>query len=174
MNKVRNNGIVAIYRYLDDVCEVAESIEKRDDFKDHEIISHTSYHELIHIAEKKYGISQVRWFTLTGALTGVFTGFAMPLAMDYDWPLVVGGKTAGVYSLPAYVVFGFELMILLGAIATIVGMFVMGRFPNPKATVFDTRTTDDRFAVFVPGVSIDSQQAKLLKEFGAEEVYSTT
>ena len=65
-------------------------------------------------------------------------------------------------------------MILLGAIATILGMFVMGRFPNPKATIFDTRTTDDRFAIFVPGASIDGQQAKLLKEFGAEEVYSTT
>ena len=36
----------------------------------------------------------------------------MCLAMDYDWPLVVGGKTAGLYSLPAYVIFGFELMIL--------------------------------------------------------------
>ena len=28
MNKVRNNGIVAIYRYLDDVCKAIESIEK--------------------------------------------------------------------------------------------------------------------------------------------------
>lgn len=174
MPKIRNHGVVGIFRYLDDVCSAIKLIEKRDDFRGHEVISHTSYHELIHLAEEKYGPSQVRWFTLVGAVTGVSTGFGMPLWMDYDWPLVVGGKQAGLYSLPAYVVFGFELMILFGAIATILGMFVMGRFPNPKATVLDTRLTDDRFAIFVPGVSLEGAQAKVLKELGADEVYSTT
>ena len=174
MSTVKNHGIVAIFQYLDDVCKVMEDIKDKEEFVDHELISHTSYHELIHIAEEKYGKSQVRWFTLTGALTGVFTGFAMPLLMDYDWPIVVGGKTAGIYSLPAYFIFGFELMILLGAIATIAGMFVMGRFPNPKATILDPRTTDDRFAIYVPGATLEGDQAKFLKESGAEDIYSAT
>ncbi|MDD9952276.1 MAG: DUF3341 domain-containing protein [Zetaproteobacteria bacterium] len=167
-------GIVAIFSYLDDICKTVETIDKRRDFDGHEVYSHTSYHELIHLAEDKYGSSEVKWFTLVGALTGVCSGFAMCLWMDYDWPIVVGGKTAGIYSLPAYVVFGFELMILLGALATILGMFVMGRFPNPKDTVLDPRLSDDKFAVYLPGVSPDSEQAKLLKDLGAEEVYSTT
>ena len=101
-------------------------------------------------------------------------GFGMCLWMDYDWPIIVGGKTPGIYSLPAYVVFGFELMILLGALATILGMFVMGRFPNPKDDVLDPRLSDDKFAVYLPGASVDSEQAKYLKSLGAEEVYSTT
>ena len=42
------------------------------------------------------GTSQVRWFTLTGSLTGFATGF-MPLVLDWDYPMVVGGKTAGIY-----------------------------------------------------------------------------
>lgn len=169
----KEKGLVGVFRYLDDVCQTMDKIKDRGDFKDHELISPTSYHELIHIAEEKYGSSQVKWFTLAGGLTGVLTGFGMPLWMDYDWPIVVGGKTAGIYSVPAYFVFGFELMILFGALATIMGMFVMGRFPNPKATIIDERTTDDRFVIFVPGASSDGDQAKLLKEFGAEEVYST-
>ena len=135
MNK-NPGGILAIFQYLDDFCTAVESIEKKSSFEGHEIVSHTSYHELMDIAEKQYGPSEVRWFTLVGALSGVSIGFGMPLLMDYDWPIVTGGKTAGIYSLPAYFIFGFELMILLGAIATILGMLVMGRLPNPRARIF--------------------------------------
>lgn len=173
MSKNNTPGIIAIYSYLDDVCHVMEAIKDRKEFANHELTSFTSYHELMHIAEERYGSSQVKWFTLVGALAGVFSGFGMCLWMDYDWPIVVGGKTAGIYSIPAYFVFGFELMILLGALCTIAGMFIMGRFPNPKATIRDERTTDDKFAIFVPGVSEDSNQAQLLKDFGAEEIKAT-
>ncbi len=58
----------------------------------------------------------------------------------------------GWYSIIAYVVIGFECTILLGAIATILGMLVMGRIPNPKVSVLDPRLTDNRFGVFVPHV----------------------
>jgi hypothetical protein len=52
-------------------------------------------------------------------------------------------------------------------------MLVMGRLPNPKRRVLDPRTTDDRFAIFVPEVGLDSPQAQLLRELGAEEVKAT-
>ncbi|MFK7873548.1 MAG: DUF3341 domain-containing protein [Oligoflexales bacterium] len=171
--KREDKGIVAIFDYFDDFCDVIKTIHHRQDFKDHEALSYTSYHELMDIAHEQYGDSPVKWFTLTGALLGVTTGFGMPLLMDYDWPLVVGGKTAGIYSLPAYVILGFELMILLGAIATIIGMLVMGRIPNPHVTIRDPRTMDDKFAVFVPCVDVESEQAKFLKQCGASEVYAT-
>ena len=171
--KKEKEGIIGIFQYLDDVCETAEKIKSREDFKDHVVYSHTSYHDLMDIAEERYGDSPVKWFTCAGALTGVTCGFAMPLLMDYDWPLVVGGKTAGIYSLPAYVIFGFELMILLGAIATILGMLVMGRLPNPKVRIYDERLTDDRFAIVVPGASLDGSAAEFLRECGAEEVRNT-
>jgi molybdopterin-containing oxidoreductase family membrane subunit len=145
-----------------------EKIRGRSDFDGHEVLSPTSYHELEHSAG--YGASPVRWFTLTGALTGIVSGFALPLLTDWDWPLVVGGKTAGIYSLPVDFIFAFELMVLLGAICTIAGMLIMGRLPNPKAKVFDTRTTDDKFAIFVPGASVSGPQAQFLKDCGAEEI----
>jgi len=65
-------------------------------------------------------------------------------------------------------------MVLLGAIATIAGMLVMGRLPNPRDTVFDVRTTDDKFAIFVPGADQGGAQAEFLKSCGAEEVNVTT
>jgi molybdopterin-containing oxidoreductase family membrane subunit len=165
-------GIVGIFKYLDDTCLAIEKIKGREDFKGHEVFSPTSYHEIEHASG--FGASPVRWFTLIGALLGVTAGFAMPLLMDWDWPIVVGGKTAGIYSLPAYFIFGFELMILFGAIATIKGMLWFGKLPDPKKKIIDPRTTDDLFAIYVPGASIDGPQATLLKECGAIEINPTT
>jgi molybdopterin-containing oxidoreductase family membrane subunit len=162
---------MGIFRYLDVVCDAIERVKDREDFRGHEVFTPTSYHEIEHACD--FGPSAVRFFTLTGALTGMCFGFGLCLLLDWDWPLIVGGKTAGVYSLPAYVVIGFECTILFGVLATILGMLVMGRIPNPKRRVLDARTTDDRFAIFVPGATLNSPQAQFLKECGAEEVKAT-
>jgi len=164
----QGSGIVGVFRYLDDLTGAIKKIRSRADFADHEVYTPTSYHEI----EEACGFSPspVRFFTLIGALTGVTCGFALALATDYDWPLVVGGKTPGIYSIPAYVVIGFECTILLGAIATILGMLIMGRIPNPKVTILDPRFTNDRFGIYVPNASLNSEQAQFLKTLGAEEV----
>lgn len=172
--KKQTDGVMAIYKYLDDFMHVLSEIDSKKAFAGHEIYSPTSYHEVVEHAEKKYGPSEVRWFTLVGAVTGIACGFALPLGMDWDWSIVVGGKTAGIYSLPAYMIFVFELMVLLGAIATILGMLVLGRLPNPHAKIRDKRLTNDCFAIFVPGVGVDSEQAKQLKQWGAVEVYASS
>lgn len=169
--KKSDQGIIAIFKYLDVVCDAIERVRERPDFEGHEVFTPTSYHEIEHACG--FGASPVRFFTIIGALTGTVSGFSLCLLMDWDWPLVVGGKTAGIPSLPAYVVIGFECTILLGAIATILGMLVMGRIPNPKRKVLDPRTTDDRFGIFVPNVGLDSPQAALLKECGADELKAT-
>lgn len=166
-----DQGIIGIFRYLDTFCHAIERVRERSDFAGYEALSPTSYHEIEH--SSGFGASPVRFFTLAGALTGMCAGFSLALLTDWDWPIIVGGKTPGVYSLPAYVVIGFECTILFGGIATILGMLVMGRIPNPKRRVLDVRTTDDKFAIFLPGVKADSPQAQLLRECGAEEVRNT-
>lgn len=167
----QSSGILAMFKHLDTVCHAIEKVKGRHDFKDHEVFSPTSYHEIEHACA--YGPSAVRWFTFVGAMTGTVTGFALALLCDWDWPVVVGGKTPGIYSLPAYVVLGFEFTILFGAIATVAGILVMCRLPNPKVTIFDNRLTDDMFAIWVPGAVVDGPQAKMLKEAGAVEIKAT-
>ena len=105
-----------------------------------------------------------------GAMTGTASGFGLALGMDYDWLLTVGGKMGGIYSVPAYVIFGFELTILLGGIMTIAGMLIMGKMPNPTQRILDTRFTDDRFGIFVPNAALDGDQAAMLKSCGAQEL----
>ena len=167
----QDQGVIGIFKYLDTFCEAIEKVRDRSDFNDFEALSPTSYHEIEH--SSGLGDSPVRFFTLIGSLTGMVAGFALALYTDYDWPIVVGGKSPGIYSLPAYVVIGFECTILFGAIATILGMLVMGRLPNPKRRVLDNRITDDKFAIFIPGANMSGPQAQLLKELGAEEVRAT-
>jgi len=164
-------GIIGIFRYLDVFCQAVENVRERQDFGGFEAYSPTSYHEVEHAMG--FGASPVRFFTLIGGLTGLCFGFGLPLACDWDWPLIVGGKTPGIYSLPAYVVLGFECTILFGAIATILGILIMGRMPNPNRRVLDVRTMDDKFAIFLPGGQMDSAQAQYLRELGAEEVRAT-
>jgi hypothetical protein len=167
----RSKGVLALYKHLDTVCEAVEKVKGRSDFSQHEVYSPTSYHEIEHACA--YGPSPVRWFTFFGAMTGTVTGFALCLLCDWDWPVVVGGKMPGIYSIPAYVVIGFEFTILFGAIATVLGILTMCRLPNPKISVLDTRLTDDLFGIFVPNVDLDSPQAKFLKESGAFELKAT-
>ena len=163
-----NQGIFASFQYLDHICDAVEKVKDREDCEGHEIYSPTSYHEIEHAAG--YKPSAVRFFTLAGGLTGMCLGFALPLILDYNYPLVVGGKQPGVLSLPAYVIIAFELTILLGAIMTILGILIMGRIPNPKIKILDKRLTDDRFGIFIPNAVVEGPQAKLLKDCGALEV----
>lgn len=166
--KKRPGGILAVFKYLDSLTDAMEKVQKRGDFDGHEVFSPTSYHEIEHVGN--FGDSPVRWFTFVGAMTGTLVGFGLALYTDFDWPLVVGGKTPGVPSLPAYVIIGFELTILLGGIATIIGMLVMCKIPNPTQRVLDKRFTDDRFGIFVPNALADGEQAKILKACGADEI----
>ena len=166
----RQEGIVARFHYLDDFCHALDRMRALPEFTDSESFSPTSYHEIEHAAHLKP--SPVRFFTLIGALTGTLTGFALPLLCDWDWPIITGGKTPGIYSIPAYVVIGFEFTILFGGIMTVLGILVMGRLPNLKCDIIDESITSDRFVVFVPGVTVESSQAKYLKDWGAQEIFN--
>src|SRR5688500_4289352 len=80
-----------------------------------------------------YPRNPVRVFTLVGGLTGAATGFAFTSWTSMDWPLVTGGKP--IISIPAYVVIAFEMTVLFGALATLIGVFVLSRLPHIKPIV---------------------------------------
>ncbi len=164
--KPPRRGLYALFTYLDDTLAVIARLRADRAEPCFDVFTPTYYHELE--VALGYKPSGVRWFTLTGALLGVTLGFALCLLTDYDWPLVVGGKTAGVYSLPAYVVIGFEMTILLGAIATIIGMLWLGKIPDLQGQIYSEATTDDRFGIFVYGATEDGEVAQLLREKGGE------
>jgi|TARA_B110000014_G_scaffold259068_1_gene246195 hypothetical protein len=140
-------GLLASYEYLDSTVDAIKALKKAGFEK---IKAYAPYpeHHIEHALG--YGESPVRVWTLVGGLTGTATGFALTTWTSIDWPLVVGGKP--IVSIPAYIIIAFEMTILFGALATIIGLFVLSRLPSIKPpVVYDPEFSSGRYGVYVEG-----------------------
>ena len=137
-------SILASYEYLDSTVDAIEQLRKAG-FKPKAYAPYPDHH-IEHALG--YERSPVRVWTLCGGLTGAATGLAFPTWTSLDWPSVVGGKP--IVSIPPYVIITFELMVLFGALSTIIGLFVLSRLPSIKAPVlYDPEFTAGRYGVLV-------------------------
>ena len=96
--------------------------------------------------------SPVGWFTFIGGVTGFCLGMGMIWFMNaFDYQLVVGGKP--LFSPVSAFPISYELTILLGAIGSLVGMFLTNRLPRWHNPVFNSdrfaRATHDRFFIVI-------------------------
>ncbi len=137
-------GLLASYEYLDSTVDAIDALRKAG----FQVKAYAPYpdHHIEHALG--YDQSPVRVWTLVGGLTGAATGLAFTAWTSMDWPLVVGGKP--IVSIPPYVIIIFELMVLFGALSTIIGLFVLSRLPNVKpAIIYDPEFTAGRYGVYV-------------------------
>ena len=145
-------GLLASYEYLDDTVDAITDLRKAG-FQRLTAYAPFPEHHIEHAMG--YDQSPVRVFTLVGALTGTAAGFAFTIWTSMDWPLITGGKP--VLSIPAYVVIAFELTILFGALATVIGLFINSRLPDPRPmVVYDPEFSSGRF-----GVQVTAEEGRL-------------
>ena len=87
-----------------------------------------------------------------------------------DQPVTVGGKA--IASWIPYTVFGFEVMVMVGALSTVFGMFYLAGIPRLTMTVgYDTRFSHDRFGVWCECAPEKLAEAEsILRRNGAVEV----
>ncbi|HSH74207.1 MAG TPA: DUF3341 domain-containing protein [Longimicrobiales bacterium] len=152
-------GLLASYEYLDSTIDAIESLRKAG----FEVKAYAPYpdHHIEHALG--YGQSPVRVWTLVGGLTGAATGLAFTTWASMDWPLVVGGKP--IVSIPPYVIIVFELMVLFGALSTIIGLFVLSRLPNLKpAVIYDPEFSSGRYGVYVEAEGARLEEARRILE----------
>jgi hypothetical protein len=90
-------------------------------------------HEVDEIVEKYVPTSKLKYFTLAGTLSGFIGGFALTIGTVLDWPLITGGKP--LISIPAFIVIVFEMTILLGAIASLLGFLILSKLPSFKSII---------------------------------------
>lgn len=83
----------------------------------------------VHEAEEilRMPVSAMRFFTLVGALSGLFFGLFLTIWTSLDYPLIAGGKP--IVSMPAFIIVTFEMTILFGGIISFIGFLILGRFP---------------------------------------------
>jgi hypothetical protein len=109
---------------------------------------------------------------LIGGLLGATFGYWIAIwASDY-WPLIVGNKP--IASWVPYTIFGFEVMVLVGSLATVFGMFAASRIPRLTMTVgYDVRFSGGHFGIWVATTpDRERDAAELLRRAGAVEVRS--
>jgi hypothetical protein len=135
-----------------------------------EAYSPVPHQELFELVRGKR-TSPVRFITLTGALVGLASGFALALLTSAVWELIVGGKP--VYSIMPFMVVGFELLILLGALFTLGGLLLLAKLPHRQfpSRAYRPAFSDDRFGVHVaPKPGQEDEARRLLVDAGAVEV----
>ncbi len=160
-------GVIGVFRDLDSTVDAIDDLKERR-LGEFTVYSPTPRHELEHAIDR--GPSAVRKFTLIGGLAGVTFGYWIAIWISDYWPLVVGGKAIATWV--PYTVFGFEVMVLIGSLATVAGLFATARIPRITMTVgYDRRFSHGDFGVWVePSPDKMKETEQLLRDAGAVEV----
>ena len=160
-------GVLGVFKELDSAVDAITALRETKAGAI-TVYSPTPRHELEHALH--HGPSVVRRFTLVGGLLGVTFGYWIAIWVSEYWPLVVGGKP--IPSWVPYTIIGFEVMVLVGALSTVFGMFAVARIPKVMMTVgYDPRFSDGTFGVWVDcPPDREAKVTEVLQDKGAVEV----
>jgi molybdopterin-containing oxidoreductase family membrane subunit len=162
-------NVLGVFAHVDTTLDAIRKLRAKG-FSELTVYTPVPVEEIEEEIEKVRPLSNVRLFTLAGALTGTATGFFLTIWTSLKWELVTGGKAP--VSFPPFIIIAFELTILFGGLATLVALLLLGKLPKTKpSAMYDPRFTVDRFGVAVacPPETADQVRA-LLTGAGAEEV----
>jgi Protein of unknown function (DUF3341) len=162
-------NVLGVFAHVDTTLDAIRKLRAKG-FSELTVYTPVPVEEIEEEIEKVRPLSNVRLFTLAGALTGTATGFFLTIWTSLKWELVTGGKAP--VSFPPFIIIAFELTILFGGLATLVALLLLGKLPKTKpSATYDPRFTLDRFGVAVacPPETADQVRA-LLTGAGAEEV----
>src|SRR5437763_6069261 len=140
-------GVLGAFHEVDSAVHAIEDLRKQR-LGDVTVFTPTPRHEFEEVLDR--GPSRVRLFTLIFGLAGVSFGYWIMIWISDYWPIVVGGKP--IASWVPYTIFGFEVMVLIGGLATVFAMFGFAHIPRLTMTVGD----DPRFSSGHFGVWVDT------------------
>jgi hypothetical protein len=160
-------GVLGAFHEIDSAVHAIEDL-KDQRFGDITVFTPTPRHEFEHVM--KHPPSKVRVVTLLFGLAGVTFGYWIAVWISDYWPIVVGGKA--IASWVPFTILGFEVMVLVGGLATVFAMFAFSHVPRLTTTVgYDARFSGGYFGVWVVTDPDRADAAmRVLKKHGAEEV----
>lgn len=167
LSRKKRSGVLAIFYYVDAAAEAVRGLVSQG-YRGLTVYSPVLHHQLEEALARK--TSPVRFFTLGGAVLGCLSGYALTVWTSLDWVIPLAGKP--IVSIPPYIIIMFELTILLGALASFLGLILNARLPRLGGDVaYDARFSGDRIGIFVPcekGKTIRLEE--YFKKMGAEEI----
>ena len=160
-------GVTGAFHELDSTVAAINDLKTKR-IGDVTVYSPTIRHELEEAIDGPNSV--VRRFTLIGGLLGVSFGYWIAIWSSEYWPLVTGGKA--IASWIPYTIIGFEMMVLVGALSTVFGMFINSRLPKLVLDVgFDPRFTNGDYGIYVQCPPEKEKAAQgLFEQHGASEV----
>ena len=161
-------GVLGVFNELDATVDAIGDLKQGGHSRDISVFVPTLDHEIEHAVGAPE--SPVRRFTLIGGLCGVTFGYWIAIWTSDYWPLVVGGKA--IASWIPYTILGFEVMVLIGALSTVAGLFINSRLPNLTMTVgYDPRFSAGSYGVYVECAPEQARSIEdMLRRNGAVEV----
>jgi len=161
-------GVLGVFNEVDATVDAIGDLKQSGHSRDIEVFMPTLDHEIEHAVGAPE--SPVRRFTLIGGLCGVTFGYWIAIWTSDYWPLVVGGKA--IASWIPYTILGFEVMVLIGALSTVAGLFINSRLPNLTMTVgYDPRFSAGNYGVYVECAPEQARSIEdTLRRNGAVEV----
>ena len=119
------------------------------------------------LGEKK---SVIKRFTLFGGIIGAMSGFLLAAGTAVLFVHPTGGRP--IIAFPPFLIITYEMTILFGILATVLGFLISARLPAIKARLYVPETAVDKFAVAV--ACTDAEQygraAAILRDAGADEI----
>ena len=106
--------------------------------------------------------SKVGYFTLTGGITGFFSGIGLAMYTGLQWNLIVSGKP--VVAWIPYLIVGFEFTVLFAVLANIVGLITQTRLPEYRSLrTYDPLCSGEHYGILA--ACPESQQEDLIRFF---------
>ena len=126
----------------------------------------------IHGVEKVLGKkkSVIKRFTLIGAITGGMSGFLLAAVTAVLFPHPTGGRP--LITFPPYLIITYEMTILFGILATVLGFLISARLPAIRERLYVPESAVDKFVVTVACDTAEnvSRAGEILRASGADEV----
>lgn len=162
-----SRSVFGVFRYQDDFLEATRKLNSSG-FENLTMMSPVPVHEIEHILQKKKPV--IRRFTFFGAIFGMIFGFSLATWSALQFIQPTGGRA--IIAFPPFLVISYEMTILFGVLATLLGFHIASGLPAWRERTYDPNTNVDRFSILVecePGD--DVQQAEhILRDAGAEDV----
>jgi molybdopterin-containing oxidoreductase family membrane subunit len=160
--------LLGVFATPDEAIE-AVKILRADDRCQLEVYSPVPYHHLLDVAPPRP--KPVRYFSLVGGLCGLAGGFALAFWTASLFKLFLSGMEWD--AVVPFVIIGFEVTVLLGGLATLLGLLIGTRLPQFRdPPLWDPRLSEDHFGVALDCAEDDVDSlAEILEEHGAEDVH---
>jgi molybdopterin-containing oxidoreductase family membrane subunit len=150
--------IMGLFKNEDQVVSTLAAL-KESAFQFQRVHSPIPSHKIMDALKLKK--SKVGWFTLTGGILGLISGFALAVYCSIEWKLIVSGKP--IISLIPFFIVGFEFTILFAVFGNVIGLLTQARLPTSKGMeYYDPRCSGEHFGVLA---ACEPMQQDDLKDF---------